>query len=130
LIFPALLAFLTAILFGLLPALRATRLAPGFVLKETARGLGGGRRGWLSRCVVVAQIAVSLVLVIGAGLFARSLQNLTTMDAGFSRDNLLLVDPNPAAAGYRGERVVAFYRQLLERFNTAPGVASASMSFL
>jgi len=128
LMFTALLTFLTAILFGLLPALRATRLAPGYVLKESGRGLGGGRRGWLARCVVIAQIAVSLVLVIGAGLFARSLRNLSSMNAGFSRENLLLVDTNPAAAGYQGARVGGFYKQLLERLNTMRGVESASMS--
>jgi putative ABC transport system permease protein len=128
--FTALLAFLTAILFGLLPALRATRTAPGFILKETGRGLGGGRRGWLTRFVVIAQIAVSLVLVIGAGLFARSLRNLTTMDAGFRRERLLLVDTNPAGAGYKGPRAGAFYRQLLERLASVRGVQSASMSSL
>ena len=103
--FTAALTVLTGLLFGLAPALSATRLAPQAALKEGARGLSEShRRMGFGRALVVAQVAFSLVLVAGAGLFVRSLRMLVGQDMGFRRDNILLVDPDLRAAQYSRER--------------------------
>ncbi|HEY8460010.1 MAG TPA: FtsX-like permease family protein, partial [Blastocatellia bacterium] len=78
--------------------------------------------------IVVAQVGMSLALLIGAGLFVRTLRNLTRMDLGFNRENLLLFNVNPGAVGYKGERLANLYQQLLERIEATPGVRSATAS--
>ena len=130
LLFAATVTVATALLFGLLPALHATQAHPGSVMKETSRASTAGRRPWLARGVVVAQVAVCLVLVIGALLFARSLQNLSRSDLGFQRDGLLLVDVNPAKAGYKGDRASFFFKDFLNRLNTTPAFRSAASAFI
>src|SRR5260221_138629 len=117
LLFAAAVSVVTALVFGLLPALHATKAQPGSVMKESSRGSSGGRRPWLARGVVVAQVAVCLVLVIGALLFTRSLQNLSRADFGFRRDSLLLVDVNPAKGGFKGDRATLFFKDFLDRLN-------------
>jgi len=89
-------------------------------MKESSRGSSGGRRAWLARGVVVAQIAVCLVLVIGALLFARSLRNLSRSDFGFQRGGLLLVDVNPSKGGFKSDRATLFFKDFLKRRNTTP----------
>ena len=100
LLFTAAVTVLTALLFGL-PALQASGLPPASILQEAGRG-SSGRRAILTRGVVVAQVAVCLVLVVGAILFARSLQNLARSNYGFDRDGLIVIDFNPRKAGIRG----------------------------
>jgi predicted permease len=125
LLFTAAVTVLTALLFGFLPAVQASGLPPASILQDASRG-SSGRRAILTRGVVVAQVAVCLVLVVGAILFARSLQNLARSNYGFNRDGLILVDFNPQKAGIRGERVEVFYKDLLNRLNAIPGIQTAS----
>jgi predicted permease len=136
--FAAAVALLTAVIFGLAPALQSTRLDLAGSLKEGGRALGSGalgRRGGsgirrlpLGRLLVAAQIGLSLVLLIGAGLFVRSLRNLMGVDAGFERDRLVLVSISPHMLGYDKARLGDLYRRLVERLEAVPGVRSASLS--
>jgi len=130
LLFAAAVTVLTALCFGLLPALHATKVDPGSVMKESSRGSSGGRRAWLARGVVVAQIAVCLVLVIGALLFARSLRNLSRSDFGFQCGGLLLVDVNPSKGGFKSDRATLFFKDFLNRLNTTPAFRSGSCAFI
>src|SRR5215475_4208161 len=123
--FTAAATALTGILFGLAPALRATKMDLHSTLKDGA-GQTGYSRSRLSKGLVIAQVAMSLVLLIGAGLYVRTLRNLTLMDLGFNRENLLLFSASPGAIGYKGERLATLYQQLLERIESTPGVRSAT----
>ncbi len=118
----------TALFFGLLPALRATRIALSPALKEEAGSIAGGGRARLRKALVVAQVFLSLLLLIGAGLFIRSLANLRNMDPGFRTSNLIAFSVDPMLSGYGKERTAQFYRQLSEQLNAAPGVDSASVA--
>jgi putative ABC transport system permease protein len=130
LIFTGLLSVLTAMLFGLAPALRASRTDLIPALKEGGRGLEfGGSRRRLSRGLIVAQVALSLVLLVGAGLFLRTFRNLHSIDLGFERENALLVALDPSHSGYTPEQTRGLFIGLLERFQAIPGVRSASLSW-
>jgi predicted permease len=127
--FTAALAGITCILFGLAPAWRATSVAPGVVLKESGRGTTGGRSGFgLRRILVVSQIALSLMLLVGALLFARSLNNLATVDAGFRQDGILVTDIDFTALNLPDEPRLAFSEELLRRVGAIPGVDSAAIA--
>jgi predicted permease len=127
--FTLLVALATGIAFGLAPALRATRAGAGPCFQSGSRNLAGSRAGRsLGRALVVAQVALSLVLVIGAGLLVRTLHNLETFDAGFSRQGVLLFGIAPTRVGYKDERLAQFYQQLQEGISQMPGVRSASFS--
>jgi predicted permease len=122
-------AVLTGILFGLAPALQAARPNLIEALKNEIPTLtGAGSRFELRKLLVVSQVALSLLLLIGAGLFVRTLQNLKGIDLGFRADKVLLLSMNPGLNGYSAEQVKSFYAQLLERVNTLPGVQSASFA--
>jgi predicted permease len=130
LLFATVVSLFTGLLFGLAPAFRTTRVDVGPALKENARALSGGRPGTpVGKILVVTQVALSLVLVVGAGLFVGSLRNLKSLDAGFSRENVLLAKLNPGKAGYDNARRAEFYKQLLERTKRIPGIRSASLSW-
>src|SRR5262249_26826267 len=130
LIFTGLLSVLTALLFGLAPALRASRTDLIPALKEGGRGLEfGGSRQRLSRGLIVAQVALSLALLVGAGLFLRTLRNLHSIDLGFERENALLVALDPSHSGYTPEQTRGLFLGLLERLQAIPGVRSASLSW-
>jgi predicted permease len=127
--FTALLCLVTGILFGLAPALRASSvtLTPSL----TGRGADSTTsRGRFSpgKLLVVSQVAVSLVLLIGAGLFLRTLRNLTTQDLGFDREHLLLVWTLPGQTGGRGVAASDFWQRVQEGLSSVPGVISASAS--
>lgn len=125
------ISLLTGILFGLAPALRGTRVDLTPSLKENPGSLAfrhGRVRLGLGKLLVVSQVAVSLLLVIGASLFVRTLVNLETLDVGFNRNNLLLFGIDPTKSGYRGQRLATFYRELQERIEALPEVKSASLS--
>jgi putative ABC transport system permease protein len=125
--FTAGLAILTCILFGLTPALRATSVAPGAAMKSSGRGLTADReRFGLRRVLVVSQMALSLVLLVGALLFVRSFRNLITLDTGFRQDGILITNLGAQNLGVPVERRAAFYRDLLDRLRAAPGVESAA----
>jgi putative ABC transport system permease protein len=123
--FTASLAILTCVLFGLGPALRAGRAAPETALRSGARGLTASRFGW-RRALVATQIALSLVLLVGALLFSRSLRNLTTIDAGFRQDGVLISYVDFGKLGVPVERRAAFRREIMDRVRASPGVDAAS----
>jgi predicted permease len=123
------LTFLTGIVFGLLPALRASRPDPWSTLKDTVGSIAGtGGSLFLRKGLVAAQVALSFLLLFGAGLFVRSLQNLKTTDTGVALDNLVTFQLSPDLSGYNDERGTIFYRDLLQRLRSAPGVRSAAIA--
>jgi predicted permease len=128
LLFTCAIALATGILFGLVPSLRATAIGPGAALKADA-SITPRTRSRLLPTLVVSQVALSLVLLIGAGLFVRTLQNLESLDPGFRSEGVLLVSLNASHAGYKDLRLAALYQDLLSRFSHLPGVDSASISF-
>ena len=117
----------TGILFGIAPALRGTGINVSSSLKETGRGTTGAR-SLLGKSLLVVQVAISLVLLIGAGLFLRTLSNLRHVDVGFNPENLLLFRVNPQLNRYDEKRTAALYRDMLERLSTVPGVKAATLS--
>jgi predicted permease len=124
--FIAALATTACALFGVVPALRATSTSPGAAMKTGARGSGGADGSGLRRGLVVAQVAVSLVLVVGALLFVRSFRNLATVDTGFARDRLLIAQLGVRRNDLPPDRLRAGYERLLERIRRTPGVAAAA----
>jgi len=121
-------SLLAGVLFGLAPAWRATRVDLTPALKDAARGPGAGSRLGLGKTLVVFQVALSLLLLIGAGLFVRSLGKLKGVDAGFYRENVLLVSTDAMMVGYRGKQVADLYQRMLEGIKAIPGVRSATHS--
>jgi predicted permease len=129
LFFTVVLTFITGIIFGLLPALRASRPDPWTTLKDTMGSIAGtGGSLFLRKGLVTAQVALSFLLLFGAGLFVKSLQNLKTTDTGVALDNLVTFQVAPALSGYTDEKAVQFNRDLLERLRSAPGVKSAAIA--
>jgi len=125
--FTLLVAVSTGILFGMAPAWRAARVDPQGALKSNGRGIAEGHtRFGVGKALVIAQIALSLVLVIGAGLLLGSFRKLTTLDPGFQRDGVLLVGVNLTDAGYSPEGFASAHDDLLRRFRALPGVRAAS----
>jgi putative ABC transport system permease protein len=124
--FTAAIAAATAMLFGLAPALRAAGAAPVRAL----RGDGGTARSEprLAGVLAAAQIALSLLLLVGAGLFVQTLSNLRDVDSGFSEDGVLIADVDARREGLSGTALLAFYDRLLESVRALPGVTSASLS--
>jgi len=126
--FTAAASLLAVILFCLAPAWSATRVDLTPTLKDGARSSRGGARLGLSKTLVVAQVALSLLLLIGAGLFVRSLGKLKSLDAGFKRENVLLLSTDARLIGYQGRNIGELYQHLLERLKAIPGVLSASLA--
>lgn len=123
------LATLTGIAFGLLPALRSSRITPVTVLKEEAGTSSGGRhKARLVTWLVVAQIALSFLLLVCGGLFIRSFREEQNADPGFSGSHVLLSSVDLYPAGYTEQTGLAFQRELLRRIGNIPGVRSVSMS--
>jgi predicted permease len=128
LLFTFVASVFTGVLFGLAPALRAARKELASAMKERGGDISEGRSGHLlGKSLVVAQISVSLVLMIGAGLFVRTLQNFERKNLGFNQKNLLTFGLDPTRAGYSGGRMVNFYRQLLQKVQALPGIQSATL---
>ncbi|HKE24023.1 MAG TPA: ABC transporter permease [Bryobacteraceae bacterium] len=125
--FAAGIAVLTCVLFGLAPALRATRIAPASAMRSGGRGLTAGKERFsLRRGLVVAQVALSLVLLVGALLFMGSLRKLMAVDPGFRVSGLVAADLDFQRAHYPKERNVEVHRELLERLRALPGVTGAA----
>jgi Acidobacterial duplicated orphan permease len=121
------LATSTCVLFGLIPALRATRTDPGAVMKASGRGLTTNReRFGLRRALVALQVALSLVLLVGALLFSGSLRNLLTLDMGFQQDGILITNIGLDRLNLPVERRVAFKQELVDRLQAIPGVYAAA----
>ncbi|HEU0119373.1 MAG TPA: ABC transporter permease [Bryobacteraceae bacterium] len=128
--FTLLLTVATGVLFGLLPALRASRPDLWGTLKDTVGSVAGsGGSLFLRKGLVAAQVALSFLLLFGAGLFVRSLQNLQTTETGFRDiDNLVTFQLSPALNGYDAPRTVQFFRDLLDRMRNVPGVKGAALA--
>jgi predicted permease len=122
------ISLLTGLIFGLIPALQSTRpnLAP--TLKDSVGSITASGSVGLRKALVAAQVSLSLLLLIGAGLFIRSLQNLKDLDPGFRTKNLLTFAVDPSSNGYPRERSTQFYGQLKERLDAIPGVESSSLA--
>ncbi len=119
----------TGIIFGLIPAIRASRPDPWTTLKDTVGSIAGGRGSlFLRKGLVIAQVALSFLLLFGAGLFVRSLQNLKTTDTGVALDNLVTFQLAPQLNGYDEERGTHLYQELLDRLRGSAGVTSAAMA--
>jgi predicted permease len=128
-VFTALLALATAVVFGLIPALQASKPELNRTLREEAGNLSGGtKQARFRKGLVVAQVALSMLLVAGAGLFARSLYNLKTLDTGFDVDNLITFRVDPSLNGYEQSRIKRFYDELLQDIRQIPGVQSATIA--
>jgi predicted permease len=129
---PLVLAFafgvmtVTGVLFGLAPALHATR--PSLIPALKGEAPAGGARSRMSRALVVAQMALSVVLLISAGLFVVNLRNATTIDKGFASDHVLLAEMDPGLQGYARAATEDFYRRLTERLSANPGVQSVAFT--
>jgi predicted permease len=121
------LAVVSAVLFGIAPAIRASRADLASDLKERLSGGGAGRYRWRNLLVFV-QVALSVVALASAGLFVRSLANAQTLDLGFERENLVTVLYNVALNNYNESRGKEYHRQVVERVRTVPGVAAASLA--
>ncbi len=127
--FTLFVSLLTALLCGIVPAWRATRLGLTPALLESTRSMGkaGGRSGF-ARALVILQVAISLVLLTGAALLARSLANLKDFNPGFNKEHVLLFSISPTMIGYRESQLPALYERLLDRMSALPGVRSATFS--
>lgn len=128
--FTATVAILTGLLFGLAPAWRGTRVDPQSAMKANARGVIEGSRFGLGKALVVFQVALSLLLVVGAGLMLTTFFRLETLDAGFEREHILLTSVDLRNGHYPPERRGAVYREMLERLRALPGVRSVSDSVM
>jgi macrolide transport system ATP-binding/permease protein len=125
----AALSVLTGVVFGLAPALQATRTDVMPALKNTLASQARSRFGLkLSHVLVVSQIALLLLILVAAGLFVRTLQNLQSVALGFNRENLLLFQLNARQAGHRDPEIASFYSDLQNRFSSIPGVRRVSLS--
>lgn len=120
--FTSAVALVTGIVFGLAPALRSTKLNLSSEFQGGTRTLGAGARSGLAKTLMVVQVALSLVLLIGAGLFVGTLRNLQNVDVGFNREQLLLFHVNAGANGANAQQAFALYNRLRERLATLPGV--------
>ncbi|MEK6281425.1 MAG: ABC transporter permease [Acidobacteriota bacterium] len=122
------LSLVTGIVFGLAPAWRATKVDLTPTLKDGGRGSSTVSRSLLSRGLVVLQVALSLLLLVGAGLFVRTLLNLQRVDPGFNTRNLLLFGIQPGLIGYKDEKLLQLYQQMSERLEAVPGVQAVTFS--
>ena len=127
--FAAGLAIVTGLVFGLAPAVQGTAGSVPPALKEARIGAGHSHfRGGMGQILVIAQIAISLLLAVGAGLFLRTLENLHSIALGFNRENLLIFKVNAGEAGYKDQALAQFYEGLAERFRAVPGVRSGGFA--
>ncbi|MBZ5622622.1 MAG: ABC transporter permease [Acidobacteriia bacterium] len=121
-------AVLTGLLFGIVPAWRGTRVAPQAAMKANSRGVAEGPKFGIGKALVTVQVALSLVLVAGAGLLLSTFWNLASLDAGFERDHVLLTSADLSNGSDAPERPRVVFRQVLEKLRAIPGVRSASAS--
>ena len=132
--FTVAVSLVTGIIFGLAPAFRSARIDLTPILKEgEGSSASGGRAGkWFSvgNALVVAQVALAIVVLVGAGLLVRTLENLRSVDVGFDAHNIVVFAIDPTLAGYKGAQVDSFYRDLRGRLAETPGVKAASYSMM
>jgi predicted permease len=129
LVFTVGVTLIAGLLFGLAPALYAGKTDLVTALKAGGRSVAGQQKKFgTSQALVIAQIALSLVLIVGANLLARSLLNLQRVSLGFDQEHVLLARINPRLAGYKPTNVGAYYRKLFDQLNSTPGVRSATLA--
>jgi predicted permease len=121
---------ITALAFGLIPAVQSSRADVAPTLKNEAGAVVGGSNILLRKILVTAQVTLSLLLLIGAALFMRTLSNLRNLGPGFSADHLVAFDVDPTLNGYGNDRSKTFYKRLMEDLATVPGVRSVSLAAL
>jgi len=126
--FTALLSIATGVVCGVVPAWKSANTDTKILLNLRSGGARVTSRGLLSRVLIVTQIALTLALAIGAGLFFQTLYNLKRTETGFNAHNVLLVDISPESNGYKAEELAQLYPDLIDRFNTIPGVNAATIS--
>jgi predicted permease len=126
--FTALIAGAAGLLFGLAPALQSTKPALAPTLKDQAGTVAGGAGVRVRKALVVSQVALSLLLLVGAGLFIRSFQRMMSADLGFQTEQIVTFGADPTPIGYRGHRVKQYAMDLLARVRATPGVASAGVA--
>jgi predicted permease len=129
LFFTASVALLTGLIFGLAPALQARRVDPNYALKDGA-STGTRARSRFGKLLVVAQVALSLPLLVGAGLFLRTLHNLRNVDVGFRPEGVLTMRVQPVGDAYLGARLTGLWKDVTARVERLPGVRSVSLSSL
>ncbi len=122
------LSLLTGIAFGLVPALQSTKPDIAPTLKDQAGNVIGGSQVSFRKLLVAAQVTLSLLLLIGAGLFIRSLGNLRSLDPGFRTSNLVQFRVSPRSVGYDSDRTAVFYKRIEERLRALPGVRSVGLA--
>jgi predicted permease len=130
LVFTLLVCIITGLLFGLVPGLLATRPELAATLKDEAGSVAGGASAGLRKGLVVAQVALSLLLLVGAGLFLRSLNNLKELHPGLETHNVIAAGVEPTLGGYKTEWTRQYYRQLMEHLTALPGVTSAAVAVI
>jgi predicted permease len=118
----------TGVVFGLVPALQTTKPNIAGTLKDQAGAVVGGGHNRLRKALVIAQVTLSLLLLVGAGLFVRSLANLRNLGPGFPIENLLGFEIDPSLNGYTPDRMKVFYPQLLESLRSIPGIQSVGLA--
>jgi predicted permease len=128
LLFTLFVTILTGIFFGLMPALQTTKPDVANTLKDQAASVIGGSHGGLRKSLVVVQVTLSLLLLIGAGLFTRSLGNLRNLGPGFPVENLVGFEIDPSYSGYSVDRLKIFYPQLLDTLASIPGIRSTGLA--
>jgi predicted permease len=128
LVFTLAVTLLTGIMFGLAPALKTTRPDIARTLKDEGGAVVGGGHGKLRNALVVAQVSLSLLLLIGAGLFLRTLNNLSSLGPGFPAERLVGFRIDPSLSGYTPERAKVFYQQLTGSLGSIPGVQSVGLA--
>jgi predicted permease len=126
--FASAISIATGLLFGLAPAWQATRVHISSGLKDSAQTATRRRKGFAGKAIVVVQISLAMLLLVGAGLFVRTLVNLGYAHLGFSPDHLLLFDIEPPSARYRAAKDVALHRELEQRLAAVPGVDAVTLS--
>ena len=128
LLFNLAVTILTGVFFGLVPALQTTKPNIAGTLKDQAGAVVGGGHNGLRKALVIAQVTLSLLLLVGAGLFVRSLANLRNLGPGFSPERLVGFQIDPSLSGYTSERMKVFYPQLSESLSSIPGVQSVGLA--
>jgi predicted permease len=126
--FTVAVSLFTAIVFGLIPALRATGLDVSSALRTQGRGIAGSGKMAIGKWLVIAQVALSMLLLIGAGMLSRSTMALGNADIGVARDHLVITEIDAQRSGYEGPRLIALVRELTERVKQIPGVLAVSAS--
>ena len=128
LVFTACACLITGLLFGMVPAFRAAKVAVAPTLKESTTAQPSSGRFPIGKLLVVSQVAVCLLVLFAAGLLVRSLKNLRDLDLGYSRDHILMVLADPVSAGYKEAQITNFERDMIAQLSALPGVRSVTAS--